>query len=146
MRDRNGGTELDTIPSGYHVNVTESRDVAESRQEWPLMVVRVVVPITDEGMVDGRWGRAERVAVAEVNNGTINNWCEFDVAWDRLHDSGTEGAHHARVARFLREQEASVVIAERMGEGMTRMLEKLGLVVRLGAAGDARAAACGVER
>ena len=84
MRDRNGGTELDTIPSGYHVNVTESRDVAESRQEWPLMVVRVVVPITDEGMVDGRWGRAERVAVAEVNNGTINNWCEFDVAWEPI--------------------------------------------------------------
>jgi len=63
--------------------------------------MRVCVPITAEGQVDPRWGRADRVAVASVVDGEIADWQEFTVGWGTLHDEGTEGAHHARVARFL---------------------------------------------
>lgn len=58
-----------------------------------------------------------------------------------VHDVGTEGAHHARVATFLREQGVQVVVAHHIGPGMATMLGLMGLTVRLGASGDARQAA-----
>jgi predicted Fe-Mo cluster-binding NifX family protein len=105
-----------------------------------MAMARVCVSVTGEGTVDPRWGRAERVAVADVDDGIVVGWQEYAVGWDSLHDAGTEGAHHARVARFLREHRVDVVIAEKMGLDMARMLGKLDVVVRLGATGDARTA------
>jgi hypothetical protein len=58
----------------------------------------VCVPVTVDGLVAPRWGRARRVAVAVVDGDRIIDWREAEVAWDVLHDEGTEGAHHARVA------------------------------------------------
>jgi predicted Fe-Mo cluster-binding NifX family protein len=104
----------------------------------------VCVPVTVEGLLDPRWGRADRVAVATVSQDGIDDWKEFDVGWGSLHDAGTEGSHHARVARFLREQGVEAVAAQHMGAGMTHMLEKMGLTVRLGETGNAREAAAGV--
>ena len=101
----------------------------------------VCVPVTPEGLVDPRWGRAHRVAIATVGERGIENWQEFDVGWDSLHDSGSEGSHHARVARFLRDHEVEAVVAHHMGDGMRHMLEKMGLTVRLGEAGSARESA-----
>lgn len=63
------------------------------------------MPITAEGQVDPRWGRADRVAVASVVDGQIAGRQEFTVGWGTLHDVGTEGAHHARVAHFLRDNQ-----------------------------------------
>ena len=60
--------------------------------------MKVCVPVTADGQVDPRWGRANRVAVAEVADCEVRDWQEFTVAWGTLHDQGTEGAHHARVA------------------------------------------------
>jgi hypothetical protein len=60
------------------------------------------MPVTADGQVDPRCGRADRVAVAEVAGGEVRDWQEYTVAWGTLHDQGTEGAHHAWVARFLR--------------------------------------------
>jgi predicted Fe-Mo cluster-binding NifX family protein len=100
--------------------------------------VVVCVPVTPEGLVDPRWGRADRVAIATVGEAGIEDWQEFAVGWDSLHDSGSEGSHHARVARFLRDHEVEAVVAHHMGEGMRHMLEKMGLTVRLGASGSAR--------
>ena len=74
----------------------------------------------------------------------IGAWQEFAVGWDSLHDAGTEGSHHARVARFLREHRVEAVAAHHMGAGMTHMLEKMGLTVRLGETGSAREAAARV--
>ncbi len=107
--------------------------------------MRVCVPVTDEGTIDSRWGRAERVVVAEVHDGVIDDWREHVVRWDVLHDAGPEGAHHARVARFIRDEHVTMVLAERMGDGMARMLHKLGVSVHLGLTGEARVA-MGVER
>lgn len=106
--------------------------------------MRVCVPVTTDGQVDPRWGRAARVAVADVRKGFIVAWDEVDVAWDRLHDEMTEGGHHARVARFLQERHVETVAAGHMGNPMLQMLERMGMVVRLGVAGDARAAAVSV--
>jgi predicted Fe-Mo cluster-binding NifX family protein len=97
----------------------------------------VCVPVTPTGQIDPRWGRAARVAIVEVKDGELVRWEEHEVGWDHLHDAGTEGGHHARVARFLQEQRVGVVVAHHMGDPMVQMLDRMGLEVRLGAVGDA---------
>lgn len=103
----------------------------------------VCIPVTQDGLVDPGWGRADRVAVAEVAADTIDTWEEFDVGWGRLHDSGPEGGHHARIASFLKEHAVEAVIAGHMGPPMEHMLGKMGIKVHLGAAGRAREAMLG---
>ena len=103
--------------------------------------MHVCIPVTSDGQVDPRWGRAARVAVCHVQDGSLVSWEEFAVAWDRLHDEGTEGGHHARVAHFLRDNRVDTVAAGHMGDPMVQMLERLGIAVRLGIGGDAREAA-----
>jgi predicted Fe-Mo cluster-binding NifX family protein len=100
----------------------------------------VCVPVAPDGSVDPRWGRASRLAVARLVGGRIVSWEEHDVAWDALHDIGTEGGHHARVARFLRDQGVEVVVAGNMGPPMVQMLGRLRIVARLGVDGGARRA------
>lgn len=103
--------------------------------------MKVSIPVTEDGQIDPRWGRAERVAVADVADGEIRDWQEFDVGWGRLHDEGTEGSHHARIATFLREHDVQAVAVHHLGGGMERMLGTMGIRVVTGVTGDARAAA-----
>lgn len=100
----------------------------------------VCAPVTTEGLIDPRWGRADWVAVADVVDHKIVSWQEVEVSWSRLHDEGTPGSHHARVVTFLREHQIEAVVANHMGDGMVRTLEGMSLPAHLGAAGDARAA------
>ena len=93
-----------------------------------------------DGNIDPRWGRADWVAVAEVTDGEIVNWQEIEVSWNRLHDEGTHGSHHARIVKFLREHNIEAIVANHIGEGMVRMLETMKLPVHLGATGDVRIA------
>lgn len=97
-------------------------------------------PVTMTGEIDPRWGRAARVAVVEVHDSEVISWQGFDVAWDALHDAGSEGGHHARVARFLQEHRVEVVVANHMGDPMAQMLTQMGIGSWLGADGDARQA------
>jgi predicted Fe-Mo cluster-binding NifX family protein len=97
----------------------------------------VCVPVAPTGEIDPRWGRAARVAVVDVTDGKLLRWEEHEVGWDQLHDAGTEGGHHARIARFLNEQQVEIVIAHHMGDPMAQMLGQMGLEVHLGASGDA---------
>jgi predicted Fe-Mo cluster-binding NifX family protein len=100
----------------------------------------VCVPLTPAGQVGGGWGRAERVAVADLRNGQIVSWTEREVRWDALHDVGTDGGHHARIATFLEDHGVEVVVAGNMGPPMQQMLMQMRIVARLGVSGDARQA------
>lgn len=102
--------------------------------------MRVCVPVTEDGQVGPAWGKAARLAVADLTDGVITQWQEFEVGWDRTHGEGAEGAHHARIARFLLDRDVEAVVADHMGPPMQNMLHKMGLRVHLDAAGDARAA------
>ena len=106
----------------------------------------VCVPVTPSDQIDPRWGRAAHVAVVDVQGGELTRWRTFDVKWDELHDTGSEGGHHARIARFLLEHGVQVVIAHHMGDPMAQMLEQMAIEVHLGASGDARRAVLGVAR
>jgi predicted Fe-Mo cluster-binding NifX family protein len=104
------------------------------------MTMVVCVPVTTDGLIDPRWGRANRLAITEIADGAIRSWEEQDVGWNALHDEGTEGSHHARVARFLREHHIEAVVANHMGPPMAHMVGLMGVKVWLGATGDARQA------
>ena len=103
--------------------------------------MKVCVPITADRQVDPRWGRADRVALAEVADGEISDWQERAVGWGTLHDQGTEGAHHARIARFLRDNQVQAIAVHHVGPGMERMLGSMAIRVVTGLSGDARGAA-----
>jgi predicted Fe-Mo cluster-binding NifX family protein len=100
----------------------------------------VCVPVTAEGEVDRRWGKAERVALARVEDHALADWQVLEVGWDRSHDAGPEGQHHGRIVRFLRDHDVSVVVAGGMGPPMQHTLSRLGVRTVLGAQGDARSA------
>ena len=102
--------------------------------------VRVCVPVTDQGIVDPRWGRAERLAIAEVEDGEVKSWEEIEVNWGEHHEIASEGQHHALVARFIRDQKVDAVVADHMGPGMLTMLERMAIRVMLGVGGAARQA------
>lgn len=100
----------------------------------------IAIPVDAEDQVAHGWGRAAHVAVASVSDAAVTDWQVHDVGWDTAHDEGTEGSHHARIARFLIDNHVETVVAEHMGDGMVRMLGSMRIPVVLGAAGDARAA------
>jgi predicted Fe-Mo cluster-binding NifX family protein len=104
------------------------------------MSIVVAVNVVGDQVGDG-WGRAARIALATVDGGAVVDWTEHDVRWDVAHDQGGEGAHHARVVRFLRENGVQVVVTGHMGPVMANTLQKLGVRTALGVTGDARAAA-----
>ena len=103
--------------------------------------VVVCVPVGDGRQVDHSWGKATVVATVTVRDGAVVGWAEDEVGWDVLHDQGEHGSHHARIARFLLGKGAHAVVASHMGPPMAHMLGKMGLIVAVGASGDAEAAA-----
>jgi predicted Fe-Mo cluster-binding NifX family protein len=98
------------------------------------------IPVTPAETVSGGWGKAPAVAVAKVDDGAIIDWRIENVGWDTLHDSGTEGSHHAMIVRFLMENGVTIVVANHMGPPMQNTLAKMGIRVALDATGDARRA------
>lgn len=85
--------------------------------------MNVMIPVRPDGSVEPRFGKAPMVAVAQVDNdGHVTDWHTFKVEWDRLHDEGTEGSHHARIVRFLREHDVVACVATHAGMGMQRTL------------------------
>ena len=105
----------------------------------------VCIPAMPDGTIGPSWGRAARVTLVRVEDGVITAVDEHEVGWDVLHDAGTEGGHHARIARFLTDHAVDVVVADHMGPPMVRMLGEMGIRTWLGAGGDLRAAAIAVS-
>ena len=108
--------------------------------------VIVAIALAPGGAAGQGWGRAQRVAVACVDDERIQSWDEYDVGWDVLHDEGSEGGHHARIARFLGAHGVQLVLAGHMGPPMVQMLGRMGVRVRLGDAGEPRAAVIAAVR
>lgn len=100
----------------------------------------VCTTLGPDGVVGGGLGRASHVALASVDDGQVTSWDEIEVGWDRLHGEGSEGSHHARIVKFLREHDVNVVVAKGIGEGMQRVLGNMGIQMALGLQGDARQA------
>ncbi len=100
----------------------------------------VAIALGDDGTAGHGLGRAPRVAIARVEDGSIQSWSEHETRWDVRHDEGSEGSHHARIARFMTENGVEMVVAGHMGPPMVQMLGRMGVAVRLDGGEDARAA------
>ena len=104
----------------------------------------VATPVDSQGNSAGSWGHAPLVAVAEVDtDGAIAAWTVHEVGWDSLHDAGTHGSHHARVAGFLKAHDVQAVVVDHVGPGMVRMLDTMGIAILGATPGDARASVRG---
>lgn len=103
--------------------------------------MRIAIPVTADGQVERRWGRAPMIAVAtREDDRSISDWVVHRVGWDVAHDQGDEGSHHARIVRFLRENEVDAVVVDHMGQGMRHTLGKMGIPVLPALSEDARRA------
>ncbi len=100
----------------------------------------IAAAVEPDGSVGHSWGKAKSVVVATVEAGRVEDWRPYEVAWDLLHDEGAPGAHHARVVTFLRTHAVQMVLVDHVGDGMRRMLTSMGVDLREGIHGDARAA------
>lgn len=105
------------------------------------MTDRVVcVAVDAAGDVGHSWGKAPVVAIATVAQGGIRSWELHEVAWDVSHDAGPHGSHHARIVRFLRENEVTDVVVDHVGDPMRNTLQKLGVHLHEGRSRSARVA------
>jgi predicted Fe-Mo cluster-binding NifX family protein len=123
--------------------LTESTTVspaAELGQDGSGETVVVAVPVGEGGSVDPHWGRAQRVAVATVRQGRLSSWDEEEVGWGALREEGSGRAHHARIARFVKQHGVQVVVAHHMGGDMLAMLERMGVRVEMPGSADAHEA------
>lgn len=87
----------------------------------------LTVPVTSEGIVSSGFGKAIRMAVGKVESGRLVDWQVHEVGWDVLHDQSEHGQHHARIVRFLKENEVERVMCIRMGDSMRNTIQKMGL-------------------
>jgi len=99
--------------------------------------VRLCAPLTDEGTINQRWCKTQRVAVADVRCGEITDWREFDVGWERLHDEGEHADHHARMADFLRDHGVNIIVVDHIGTCLRATLTRMDIAVHPGASGQA---------
>jgi len=112
----------------------------------------MIIAVNIEGDLVGTvLGRALSMAVAEVEQGQITSWEEYEVRWDLSHDqietptgdlpAETIASHHARVASFMTEHQAEAVVTGTAGEPIVEILARLGIPVITDVHGDARQAA-----
>lgn len=87
----------------------------------------LTVPVTAAGQVDQRFGKAATMAVATIADGQLVDWQLHEVGWDVLHDQSEHGQHHARIVRFLKDNEIQRVIFAHMGQPMLHTITKMGL-------------------
>ncbi len=101
----------------------------------------IAIPVTEDGQVDPRFGKAQDVAIAEVNGSKVDSWEVHRVAWGELHDQGTHGSHHARIVRFLLDHAVEAVVINHCGAPMMNTMQKMGLTIAVNATGPAKEAA-----
>jgi predicted Fe-Mo cluster-binding NifX family protein len=103
----------------------------------------LAIPVTEDGAVEPRFGKAPIMAVATVEDGEITDWQTHKVEWDVLHDLGEHGQHHARIVRFLKDNNVERVVFAHMGPPMQHTINKMGLVLVQTGLPDARESVLG---
>ena len=103
----------------------------------------MIIAVNIEGdLVGGGLGRSANMAVADVQAGQIVNWTETAVGWDALHDDPTSnhGAHHARIAKFMKDNQVDAIVSGHIGPPMAHTLGLMEIHMFVGAEGPARQA------
>ncbi|MGC8670175.1 MAG: NifB/NifX family molybdenum-iron cluster-binding protein [Candidatus Micrarchaeia archaeon] len=90
----------------------------------------IMATVDMSGMLTGL-GRAPRVEIIYIKNDKVEKINEIDVKWDESHEKEQEGLHHAAVAKFIMNNKINEVITAGAGPDMHRMLERLGVKIKL---------------
>lgn len=98
----------------------------------------VMIPVTEDGQSDSRFGRAHSVAVVDVQDGQIADWQVHEVGWDVQHDLVGHGTHHANVMRFFVEHKIEAIVVGDMGPGMAKMVTSAKIPAYTTTPGDAK--------
>ena len=89
--------------------------------------LKVCVPITADGQVDPRWGTSQPRRGRRRGRLRDPRLAGVHRQLGNAARSGTEGAHHARVAQFLRDNQVQVIAVHHVGPGMQRMLSSMAI-------------------
>lgn len=73
-------------------------------------------------------GAASSCRGRRITNGVIRDWRQITVDWMSSMVIPPRGPHHARVARFLRDNNVDAIAVDRIGPGMQRMLDWIGIL------------------
>ncbi|WP_420176392.1 NifB/NifX family molybdenum-iron cluster-binding protein [Luteococcus sp. OSA5] len=110
----------------------------------------VATPTTADGQTAAAWGKAHWIGLADVRSGAegpeVVGWQIHEVAWDESHDAGTHGSHHARIVRFLKENQVQAIVVDHMGEGMQRVVRNMQIPLLPATPGDAQASVLAAVR
>jgi len=114
--------------------------------------VKVAVAVLPNGMVNAHFGRANKLALATVENGQISKWEEVEVPFaeshgdhDHHHDHDHHDHehhhapdHHEGIKNFLVEQGVDMVLLDHAGPGMQKVMNETDIKIVVGAKGNAK--------
>jgi Dinitrogenase iron-molybdenum cofactor. len=89
----------------------------------------IAIPVTPDGAVEERWAGPRGSRSPPWWTDASRTGRSTPSAGTSPTTRGTEGAHHARVVRFLRENGVTHVVVDHMGAGMRHTLGKLGIEI-----------------
>lgn len=118
--------------------------------------VKVAIAVLPNGMINAHFGRANKLAVATIENGQITKWEEVDVPFaethgdhdhhdhDHDHDHGHEHhhhhapGHHEGIKNVLVQSGVDMVLLDHAGPGMQKVMNETDIKIVVGAKGNAR--------
>lgn len=117
--------------------------------------MKIAVAVLPNGMVNAHFGRADKLAFANIENGQITEWEEVSVPFaashgdhghhhdhDHQHEHGHHHAsgHHESIKDFLVESGVNLVLLDHAGPGMKLVQEQTDIKIVVGAQGNAKEA------
>lgn len=98
--------------------------------------MKIALAVLPNGMVNSHLGRADKVAIATIEDKEIAKWEEFDVPFGKNHDHhhhhshehghdhGQGNKHHESIRDFLVSHNVDVILVEHSGPGILALLEE----------------------
>lgn len=123
--------------------------------------MKVAVAVLPNGMINSHFGRAEKIALATIENKQIVDWQELEVPFadthedhghhqhdhhDHDHDHHQHNHHHhgpghvKGIKAFLVDQHVDLVLLDHAGPGMRTIQNEIEIKVVVGAKGNAKEA------
>ncbi|TCS83687.1 NifB/NifX family molybdenum-iron cluster-binding protein [Tepidibacillus fermentans] len=114
--------------------------------------MKVAVAVLPNGKVNTHFGRANKLALATIENGQITKWEEVAVPFaethgnhDHHHDHDHEHHHHAPghhegIKNWLVDHEVDMVLLDHAGPGMQKVMSETDIKIVVGAKGNAKEA------
>lgn len=112
--------------------------------------MRIAVALLLNGKVNPHFGRADQMALVDVEDGKITDWQVVDTPFaemhkDHHHNDGETGhphrsSHQSTIKEFLTGHDVNAVFVQHAGPGLQKVKDETDIKIITGAQGDAREA------